>query len=75
MKQLEWGDRDIVDLGVDVAELTRKAYPQQKDTANRQATEAFVHALDKKLALEVRCNCHRSEDQMGTEGLLLPQHG
>ena len=54
LKQLERGNRDIVDLGAKAAKLALKAYPEQEDMANRQAIEAIVRALDLKLALEVQ---------------------
>ena len=43
--------------------MAQEAYPEQEDTANRQAIEAFVHALDLKLALEVqKLGHHTLED-------------
>ena len=54
LKQLECGDKDIVDLGAEAAKLAKKAYPEQEEMANRQAVEAFVCVLDPRLALEVQ---------------------
>ena len=54
MKQLEWGDEDIVDLCAEAAKLAKKANAEQEEMANRQAIKAFIHELDPKLALEVQ---------------------
>ena len=61
LKQIERGDKDIVDLG---AEAAKWAYPEQKETANRQAIKAFVRAFDPKLALEVQKLGHRVLDDV-----------
>ena len=37
LKQLERGDKDIVNLGAKAAKLAKKAYPEQRETMNRQA--------------------------------------
>ena len=66
LKQLEWGDKDIVDLGAEAAKLAKKPYPEQEETVNRQATEAFVLALDPKLALEVQKLGHHVSDDVIT---------
>ena len=64
LKQLERGDRDIIDLRAEAVKLAMKAYTEQKDTANRQAIEAFVCVLDPKLALEVQKLVHRTLDDV-----------
>ena len=64
LKQLEKGDRHIVDLGAEAAKLVRKVYQEQGNTANRQAIEAFVHALDLKHALEVQKLGHLALDNV-----------
>ena len=35
LKQLERGDKDIIDLGAEAAKLEKMAYPEQEETANR----------------------------------------
>ena len=59
LKQLERGHHNNIDLGAEATKLAQKAYPEQEFAANRQAIEAFVHALDLKLALEVQKLGHR----------------
>ena len=64
-RRREWipkggSDHNIVDLGTKDVKLEQKAYPDQEDTASRQAIEAFVHALNSKLALEVQKLGHRA---------------
>ena len=66
MKQSERGDHDITDLGAEAVKLDRRAYPKQEDTENRQAIEAFVRALDLKLALEVQKLGHHALDDVTT---------
>ena len=83
LQQLERGDKDIVDLGAEVAMLAKKAYPEQESTANRQAIKASVCALDPKLALEVQKLGHHVMDNVITtarhikrlqKGYTFPQH-
>ena len=64
LKQLECGNKDIVDLGAEAAKLARKAYPEQEETANRLAVETFVRVLDPKVALEVQKLGHRELDNV-----------
>ena len=54
LQQLERGSKDVVNVGAEAAKLAKEACPQQDDTANKQAIEAFVCAVDPKLALEVQ---------------------
>ena len=64
LNRLERGDWDIVDLGAEAAKIAWKAYPEQEETANRQAVEAFVRALDPKLTLEVQKLGHHALDDV-----------
>ena len=85
-KQLEQGDKDIVNLGAEATKLAKKAYPEQEEMPNRQAVEVFFLALDPKLPLEVllaeawsscvgRCHCLGAAHREPTERLPLSQHG
>ena len=64
LKQLERGDRDIVDLGAEATKLEKKAYPEQEEMTNQRALEAFVCAMDPKLALEVQKLGHHTLDDI-----------
>ena len=54
MKQLSRGSKDIVHLGAEAEKLAMKVYPGQEIAATWQAMEAFICALEPKLALEVQ---------------------
>ena len=64
LKQLEHDNMDIVSLGPEMAKLAQKVYPEQEETANRQAVEAFVRPEASTGGAEAgspcigRCNRH-----------------
>ena len=54
LKQLKRGSKEISELAGEAERLARRVHPRDAEVAERHAVDAFVDALDRPLAAEVR---------------------
>ena len=54
LKQLKRGSKEIIELAGEAEKLARCVHPRDEETAERHAVDAFLDALDRPLAAEVR---------------------
>ena len=54
LKQLTRGSKEIIELAGEAEKLTKRLHPRDEEAAERHAVDAFLSALDRQLAAEVR---------------------
>ena len=54
LKQLTRGSKEIIELAGEAEKLARRLHPRDEEAAERHAVDAFLSALDRPLAAEVR---------------------
>ena len=54
LKQLKRGSKEIIELAGEVEKLAKSLHPRDEEAAERHAVDAFLSALDRPLAAEVR---------------------
>ena len=54
LKQLKRGSKEIIELAGEAEKLARLVHPRDEEAAERHAVDAFLDALDRPLAAEVR---------------------
>ena len=54
LKQLKRGSKEIIELAGEAEKLARRVHPRDAEVAERHAADAFLDALDRPLAAEVR---------------------
>ena len=54
LKQLTRGSKEIIELAGEAEKLAKRLYPRDEEAAERHAVDAFLSALDRQLAAEVR---------------------
>ena len=54
LKQLTRGSKEIIELAGEAEKLTKRLHPRDEEAAERHAVDAFLSALDRPLAAEVR---------------------
>ena len=59
LKDLKRNSRDILELAGDAEKLAKRLYPTDQEAVERHAIDAFLGALDKSLAVEVKKRGHR----------------
>ena len=60
LKQLTRGSKEIIELAGEAEKLARRLHPRDEEAAERHAVDAFLSALDRPLAAEVRKLGHTS---------------
>ena len=54
LKQLTRGSKEIIELAGEAEKLAKRLHPRDEEAAERHAVDAFLSALDRPLAAEVR---------------------
>ena len=54
LKHLTWGTKEIIELAGEAEKLAKRLHPRDAEAAERHAVDAFLRALDRPLAAEVR---------------------
>ena len=54
LKQLTRGSKEIIELAGEAEKLAKRLHPRDEEVAERHAVDAFLSALDRPLAAEVR---------------------
>ena len=54
LKQLKRGSKEIIELAGEAEKLAKRLHPRDEEAAERHAVDAFLSALDRPLAAEVR---------------------
>ena len=54
LKQLTRGSKEIIELAGEAEKLAKRLHPRDEEAAERHAVDAFLSALDRQLAAEVR---------------------
>ena len=54
LKHLTKGSKEIIELASEAERLAKRLHPRDEEAAERHAVDAFLSALDRPLAAEVR---------------------
>ena len=54
LKQLKQGSKEIIELASEAEKLAKRLHPRDEEVAERHAVDAFLSALDRPLAAEVK---------------------
>ena len=54
LKQLTRGSKEIIELAGEAEKLTKRLHPRDEEAAERHSVDAFLSAIDRPLAAEVR---------------------
>ena len=54
LKQLKRGSKEIIELASEAEKLAKRLHPRDEEAAERHAVDAFLSALDRPLAAEVK---------------------
>ena len=64
LKQLTRGSKEIIELAGEAEKLAKRLHPRDEEAAERHAVDAFLSALDRPLAAEVRKLGHTNMEGM-----------
>ena len=66
LKQLTRGSKEIIELAGEAEKLAKRLHPRDEEAAERHAVDAFLSALDRPLAAEVRKLGHTNMEVGGS---------
>ena len=64
LKQLKRGSKEIIELAGEAEKLDKRLHPRDEEAAERHAVDAFLSALDRPLAAEVRKLGHNNMEEV-----------
>ena len=64
LKQLKRGSNEIIELAGEAEKLAKRLHPRDEEAAERHAVDAFLSALDRPLAAEVRKLGHNNMEEV-----------
>ena len=69
LKQLTRGSKEIIELAGEAEKLAKRLHPCDEEAAERHAVDAFLSALDRQLAAEVRKLGHTNMEGVVSESM------
>ena len=64
LKHLTWGSKEIIELAGEAEKLAKRLHPRDEEAAERHVVDAFLSALDRPLAAEVRKLGHNHMEEV-----------